>query len=98
MVADAYWAFAMALNVYLTFYHRYDIEQLTSIGKWYFLFCYGLPSIPGVLYVWVKNKNGARMYGNASLWCWVSTDFDIMRIATFYGFVWYVTCSYMKRM
>ena len=29
-----------------------------------------------------------RVYGNATLWCWVVPDWGLMRIATFYGPVW----------
>ncbi|KAI9742790.1 MAG: hypothetical protein M1818_003519 [Claussenomyces sp. TS43310] len=88
LVADAFWTLAMALNVYLTFYYKFDAERLRSMEKWYLLVCYGLPFIPGFVFIWISQRNGVRVYGNASLWCWVSTDWDIMRIATFYGAVW----------
>jgi hypothetical protein len=89
MCADAFWTFAMACNVYLTFFHKYDAGMLRTMEKWYFLGCYGIPFIPAIIFVFISNPNdGSRLYGNATLWCWVSSDFDVMRIATFYAPVW----------
>ena len=89
MPADAFWTLAMAVNVYLTFYYKFDAEKLRRMEIWYFLFCYGLPFIPALAYIFITNKDGNRVYGNANLWCWISRDWDIYRIATFYGPVWY---------
>jgi hypothetical protein len=36
----------------------------------------------------VKTEDKGRMYGNATLWCWIASDWDVVRIATFYGPVW----------
>jgi len=89
MCADALWTLAMACNVYLTFYYKFDAEKLRTMEKWYFLGCYGVPFIPALVYIFI-DTNGHRMYGNATLWCWVSGSYDYMRIATFYGPVWFV--------
>ena len=78
----------MALNVLLTFYYKFGAEQLRHLEKWYFLFCYGLPFIPAFIYIWVSTPEKGRMYGNATLWCWISSEWDVFRIATFYGPVW----------
>ncbi|CAI7658938.1 unnamed protein product [Penicillium pancosmium] len=90
MPADALWTFAMACNVYLTFFHKYDSEQLRQIEWKYLLFCYGLPLIPAFVYFFIKTEALGRVYGSAILWCWVSTQWDWLRIATFYGPVWLV--------
>lgn len=78
----------MACNVYLTFFHQYDAEKLRKMEKWYILGCYGVPFIPALVYIFIQDSQGQRLYGNATLWCWVSSSFDAIRIATFYGPVW----------
>jgi hypothetical protein len=88
MCADAYWTLAMACNVYLTFFHKFDAQRLRNLEKWYFLACYGLPFIPALAYIFIASPHGNRVYGDATLWCWVSKDFDAIRIATFYAPVW----------
>ncbi|KAL7795032.1 putative G-protein coupled receptor protein [Trichoderma ceciliae] len=88
--ADACWTLAMAFNVYLTFYHKYDARKLRRMEIPYLLFCYGIPFIPAFVYIFIRNKNGSRAYGNATLWCWITTEWDIYRISTFYGPVWVV--------
>ncbi|KAJ5183182.1 hypothetical protein N7492_000798 [Penicillium capsulatum] len=90
MPADALWTFAMACNVYLTFFHKYDSEQLRQLEWKYVLGCYGLPFIPSFAYFFIQSPARGRVYGSAILWCWVSLPWDFLRIAVFYGPVWFV--------
>jgi hypothetical protein len=80
----------MALNVWLTFYRKYDAERIRRLELFYFLACYGIPFVPGFVYVFIQTPEKGRFYGNAVLWCWVSSEWDIFRLATFYAPVWYV--------
>lgn len=88
MPADAYWTLAMAVNVYLTFYYKFDAVSLRRMEIPYLVLCYGVPMIPAFVFIFVKDSDGARVYGNAVLWCWISMEWDIWRIASFYGPVW----------
>ncbi|KAB8234649.1 putative cAMP receptor-like protein [Aspergillus alliaceus] len=89
MPADALWTFAMACNVYLTFFYKYNSEQLRRLEWKYLLFCYGLPFVPAVAYFFIKTKARGKVYGYAVLWCWVSQTWDWLRLAVFYGPVWF---------
>jgi Slime mold cyclic AMP receptor. len=89
MQGDAYWAMCMAINVYLTFYHKYDGRMLRRMEPIYWAGCLGVPLIPGLAFIWVSTKSQGRVYGNALLWCWIKTEWDVWRIASFYGPVWY---------
>ncbi|KAE8328999.1 hypothetical protein BDV39DRAFT_173017 [Aspergillus sergii] len=89
MPADALWTFAMACNVYLTFFYKYNSEQLRRLEWKYVLFCYGLPFVPSLAYFFIKTKARGKVYGYAVLWCWVSQTWDWLRIAVFYGPVWF---------
>lgn len=88
MPADALWTLSMAINVYLTFYHKYNAVDLRKKEALYLICCYGIPFVPAITYVFVKDGNGHKAYGNASLWCWVSKQWGIWRILTFYGPIW----------
>ncbi|KAI8627713.1 family A G protein-coupled receptor-like protein [Xylariaceae sp. FL1651] len=88
--ADALWTLAMAFNVYLTFYCKFDAQGLKRMEVWYLLLCYGLPLTPSLAFVFISKEPQGRIYGNAVLWCWVSSGWDILRIATFYGPVWVI--------
>jgi len=90
MPADAFWTLAMAVNVYLTFYFKFDAQRLRRMEAPYLICCYGIPFVVALTYIFVSTPAKGRMYGNATLWCWVSSNWDIFRIATFYGPVWIV--------
>jgi hypothetical protein len=88
MPADACWAFAMALNIWLTFYRKYDAERIRRLEIIYFVLCYGIPFVPAFTYIWLETESKGRLYGNAVSWCWVSSEWDLLRLVTFYVPVW----------
>ncbi|KAJ6004808.1 hypothetical protein N7540_012607 [Penicillium herquei] len=46
--------------------------------------------MPAFIYFFIQTHDRGRVYGSAILWCWVSLQWDYLRIATFYGPVWFV--------
>ncbi|KAJ2902317.1 G-protein coupled receptor [Zalerion maritima] len=90
MPADAFWTLAMAINVYLTFYWKFDAARLRKMEVSYLIFCYGIPFVPALTYVFINQAPNGRFYGDATLWCWVTKEWDVFRIATFYGPIWIV--------
>ncbi|KAK0739689.1 hypothetical protein B0T21DRAFT_410021 [Apiosordaria backusii] len=90
MPADTFWTLAMAVNVYLTFYFKFDGTRLRRMEIPYLLCCYGIPFAVALTFIFIESPEKGKMYGNATLWCWVSPRWDIFRIATFYGPIWIV--------
>ncbi|KAI1613330.1 hypothetical protein EDD36DRAFT_465460 [Exophiala viscosa] len=88
--ADALWTFAMACNVYLSFFRRYDAPRLRTLEWRYLACCYGIPFVPALVFLFIRTPVRGKIYGNAVLWCWVSEEWNALRIATFYGPVWLV--------
>lgn len=78
----------MAVNVYLTFYYKFDAQKLRKMEVPYLLCCYGIPFIIAFVCIFIKDRHNGRMYGDATLWCWIQQTWDIWRIITFYGPVW----------
>ena len=65
MPADALWTFAMACNVYLTFFRKYDASRLRSLEWKYAIMCYGVPFIPAFVYFFIKTDSKGPIYGSA---------------------------------
>lgn len=65
MPADALWTFAMACNVYLTFFRKYDASRLRSLEWKYAIMCYGVPFIPSFVYFFIKSDSKGPIYGSA---------------------------------
>ncbi|KAF5589819.1 G coupled receptor [Fusarium subglutinans] len=66
--ADALWTLAMAINVYLAFYYRFDAQRLRKMELPYLLLCYGIPFLPAFVFIFIKNGDGVRVYGSAIQW------------------------------
>ncbi|KAL7273622.1 hypothetical protein RUND412_003509 [Rhizina undulata] len=88
--ADALFCFCMALNVYLTVFKKYTTKRLKKLEIYYVIVCYGLPGIPAIAFLFGKNEHLGPIYGSAVLWCWISEEWSILRIAGFYGPVWII--------
>ncbi|RYP69544.1 hypothetical protein DL771_006059 [Monosporascus sp. 5C6A] len=61
MPADAFWTLSMAVNVYMTFYFKYDAEKLRRLEVWYFILCYGVPFIPALTFIFIATESKGRM-------------------------------------
>lgn len=86
--ADALWNLAMATNVYLSIFKKYNAIDLRKLEWRYLALCYGIPLIPAVIYLPLEVKGKGRMYGPATIWCSISKEWAVFRIATFYAPVW----------
>ncbi|KAL8895886.1 MAG: hypothetical protein Q9207_007967 [Kuettlingeria erythrocarpa] len=81
-LADALWNLSMAINVYLTLFKKYNAQQLKALEWRYHLMCYGAPFVLALAYCFVDTRNHGKIYGPAQLWCWVSSDWAFLRLAT----------------
>lgn len=69
MPADALWTFAMACNVYLSFFRRYDAPKLRSLEWRYLICCYGIPFVPALVFLFISTPDRGKIYGNAVVSC-----------------------------
>ncbi|PKY01827.1 family A G protein-coupled receptor-like protein [Aspergillus campestris IBT 28561] len=90
MASDALWTFAMACNVYLALFRKHDTEHLRNLEWRYMLLCYGVPFVPALVLLFIKNDSQGKVYGKATQWCWISTEWDYLQIGVFYGPIWLV--------
>lgn len=57
----------MALNVYLTFFHRYSGEQLIALEPYYLAFNYGVPFIPAMAFIFAHTEERGHIFGDAEV-------------------------------
>ncbi|KAG9231112.1 G-protein-like protein coupled receptor [Amylocarpus encephaloides] len=88
MQSDPMWSCAMAVNVYLVFFHRYDSHRLKRLYWVYGVVCYGLPFIPAMFCLFYRTHKRGKMYGNATLWCWIDGNWAPVRIYSYYAPIW----------
>ncbi|PSS12318.1 hypothetical protein M430DRAFT_270156 [Amorphotheca resinae ATCC 22711] len=88
MQSDPMWSLAMAVNVYLVFFQRFDAIRLKKLYPVYGLLCYGIPFIPAMVCLLYKNGKG-DIYGNATLWCWIDNTWAPIRIYSYYAPIWF---------
>ena len=69
--ADALWNLAMAINVYLTLFHKYTSQQLKALEWRYLLMAYGAPLVVAFALLFSSSHERGKIYGDAA----VSQDF-----------------------
>lgn len=77
----------MAINVNLAVFKKRTTQQLRKLEPYYIVGCYGIPLIPAIIFL-VDRPASGPFYGDATLWCWIAPEWNILRIAAFYGPVW----------
>jgi len=86
--SDALWNLAMAINVYLTIFKRWEVERMKRLEILYATFNFGAPFIIAIAYLFVNDSQRGRIYGPASIWCWISSEWEGLRIALLYAPSW----------
>ncbi|KFZ17131.1 hypothetical protein V502_04740 [Pseudogymnoascus sp. VKM F-4520 (FW-2644)] len=94
--ADSVWALAMAFNVYLAVFQRYSATQLQQQEWKYLLVCYGIPFIPAIVFVFVRTEARGSVFGSATLWCWITAKWNVLRIAFVIVPIWVVLAITMS--
>ncbi|KAI0389352.1 hypothetical protein F5Y17DRAFT_469741 [Xylariaceae sp. FL0594] len=87
MQSDPWWSLAMAVNVFMVFFCAANPNNLLRYWYLYFLVCYGVPFIPALALLVLRNDHG-NVYGNATIWCWIDKDWSGLRIYTYYLPIW----------
>ncbi|KAF3921420.1 hypothetical protein ABW21_db0202311 [Orbilia brochopaga] len=88
--SDALFIAFMALNVYLTVNFKFSTSQLRKLEPYYVAFSFGMPLLSGLILMWVRAPGKGPIYGDATLWCWISEEYDVLRLAVFYAPVWLI--------
>ena len=63
--ADALWNLAMAINVYLTLFKKYNAHALKAQEWKYFLLCYGCTFLIAFALLFVDEPSRGKVYGSA---------------------------------
>ncbi|KAH6871234.1 G-protein coupled receptor [Thelonectria olida] len=87
MQSDPWWSLAMAVNVFLVIFCGASPASFRHYLWLYCLICFGGPFIPAIALL-LARPNGRMIYGNATLWCWISFDWNALRIYTYYIPIW----------
>ncbi|KAI1310480.1 hypothetical protein F5Y03DRAFT_392416 [Xylaria venustula] len=88
MQSDPWWSFAMAVNVYMVFFFSANPNNLLRYWYAYFAVCYGIPFVPALWLLLVRDGVGGNVYGDATIWCWIDRDWSDLRIYTYYLPIW----------
>ncbi|RYP76951.1 hypothetical protein DL771_001504 [Monosporascus sp. 5C6A] len=88
MQSDPWWSFAMAVNVYMVFFFSANPKRFLDYWWAYWIVCYGVPLIPAIWLLLLRDGDNRRVYGNATIWCWIDGDWRSLRIFTYYLPIW----------
>ncbi|PHH84821.1 hypothetical protein CDD83_1327 [Cordyceps sp. RAO-2017] len=88
MQSDPWWSFAMAVNVFLVFFNNADPETFRKYLWAYCVVCFGGPLIPAIALISVRGDSRGPVYGDAALWCWISSSWALVRLYAYYIPIW----------
>ncbi|KAL7933014.1 putative G-protein coupled receptor protein [Trichoderma chlorosporum] len=88
MQSDPWWSFAMAFNVFLVFFYNANPATFRKRIWVYCIICFGGPLIPAIVLVSIHDDAKGPIFGNASLWCWVDSNWSLVRLYAYYIPIW----------
>ncbi|UKZ54088.1 hypothetical protein TrVGV298_007894 [Trichoderma virens] len=88
MQSDPWWSFAMAFNVFLVFFYNASPATFRKRIWIYCIICFGGPLVPAVVLVSIHDDAKGPVFGNASLWCWVDSNWSLVRLYAYYIPIW----------
>ncbi|KAL6872860.1 G-protein coupled receptor protein [Trichoderma novae-zelandiae] len=88
MQSDPWWSFAMAFNVFLVFFHNANPASFRKRIWIYCLICFGGPLLPAIVLVSIRDDAKGPVFGNAALWCWVDSNWSLVRLYAYYIPIW----------
>ncbi|KAK7892637.1 hypothetical protein LTR67_006872 [Exophiala xenobiotica] len=77
----------LAFNVLLTVRTSRNAHQLKKIDFCGICFAFVAPFIPALVFLCWR-PDGRTVYGDATLWCWIAKEKDILRLVEFYVPIW----------
>ncbi|KAK2051069.1 G-protein coupled receptor [Colletotrichum caudatum] len=87
--SDPLWSFAMAINAFLVVFHGVSPSSIQKYIWVYCIICFAGPLIPGLCLLLIKPEGSEySVYGDAALWCWITSRWSSFRIYACYIPVW----------
>ncbi|KAH7150397.1 hypothetical protein B0J13DRAFT_499432 [Dactylonectria estremocensis] len=94
MQSDPWWSFAMSVNVFLVFFFNASPSTFRKYAWVYCVICFGGPMIPAIVLILIRDPEKGLVFGDAALWCWISTDWNLVRLYSYYIPIW--TCIFLS--
>ncbi|KAM5347889.1 hypothetical protein ACJ41O_007713 [Fusarium nematophilum] len=88
MQSDPWWSFAMAVNVFLVFFFNANPRTFRKYAWLYCVICFGGPMIPAIVLLSIRGHPKGLLFGDAALWCWIGTDWSLVRLYSYYIPIW----------
>ncbi|KAH8666013.1 putative cAMP receptor [Tricladium varicosporioides] len=87
-LTDVLWTLAMAIDVFLIVYYKYDAEDLRKLEIKYISAITAFCFIPALSFLFVRTREKGPMYASVTLWCSIAPHWVLFRIIFFYGPIW----------
>ncbi|OAA41697.1 GPCR, family 2-like protein [Metarhizium rileyi] len=89
-LADVLWTLAMAINVFLIVFRRYDGESLKRLEWKYMVVITALTFIPAFAFLFIHSEEKGPLYGSVTLWCSIAPKWVLLRIVFYYVPIWFM--------
>ncbi|GME66041.1 GPCR family 2-like protein [Neofusicoccum parvum] len=88
-LSPSLWTTSMAINVYLIVFRKFTTLELKRLEPWYISINYGIPLAIAFVFLMLDVAPSQKaIYGPATLWCWIDSKWQWMRMAFTFGPIW----------
>ncbi|CAM1510825.1 Fc.00g083380.m01.CDS01 [Cosmosporella sp. VM-42] len=87
-LADVLWTLAMAVDVFLIVFRRYDTESLKRLEWRYAAVITSITFVPAFVFLFIHTEARGPLYGSVTLWCAIAPKWVLLRIVLYYVPIW----------
>ncbi|KAI8814483.1 hypothetical protein BJ742DRAFT_785595 [Cladochytrium replicatum] len=89
-LADAFWVFSMALNVYFVAIKHWALDELMKVLKLYHILAWGTPALLILPLPFITTADRGPVLGDRYTWCSIRQEYPELFMAVFYIPGWIV--------
>ncbi|ORX93048.1 hypothetical protein K493DRAFT_316222 [Basidiobolus meristosporus CBS 931.73] len=89
-ISSILWTAMISLNLVLILYMGLSLDDILKYEKYYVVICYSAGVVMAVVPVFVDSANGNNLYGDAILWCWITSTHPYHQLAFLFIPLWVV--------
>ena len=88
LITAMLWTASLSTNILTLFIFRRTPKELLALEKYYHAFNWIVPFAISVGIIFCSQPGLGTVYGDATFWCWITGNYQALRMYAFYGPLW----------
>ncbi|KAK9722481.1 hypothetical protein K7432_002670 [Basidiobolus ranarum] len=89
-ISSILWTAMISLNLVFILFMELGLEDVLKFEKYYVVICYSVGVVFAVVPLFIHDSNGKNLYGDTTIWCWITSTHPYHQLAFLFLPLWIV--------